>query len=251
MYRYNSFELTGGVATIQAEVPALIRDAAERDDQRGSGLLMLYVPLILLTRDQPGEALRYVAEQHALLSGPYSSQHLWLGMRKAHALMYSGDFAAARPHIALALKQFQDSRLARCKRYAQVLLHQFVCAEARACRGKASRADLTRMMIGVHAVQALRTPQSRAAVSLLLAEVSAVRGDWELVRQHLEACAYGVSDHQTAMFASYAKRSLGVLLGGDIGAGMVSEVDLALRADGILEPASLARIFVDIAPAPI
>jgi eukaryotic-like serine/threonine-protein kinase len=247
MYRYNSFELTGGIATIQAEVPALIRDAAERDDQRGSGLLMLYVPFILLTRNQPGEALRYLAEQHALLSGPYSSQHLWLGMRKAHALMYAGDFAAARAHIALALRQFQGSRLSRCKRYLQVLLHQFVRAEARACRGKASRADLERMMSGVNRVQALGTPQSRAAVSLLLAEVGAARGDWELVRQHLEACANGVADHQTAMFASYAKRSLGLLLGGDAGASMVSEVDVALRADGVLEPAALARVFVDVA----
>jgi hypothetical protein len=194
-----------------------------------------------LVRDRPGDALEGLRQQTAEPKDAYTYGDLWAGLRTAHALLYSGDAEAAHVHLLHALKRFNASPLSRAWLFRCILGCMSALAALRAGAPAARRyAERVARSFGTH--------ESHAAMHayLLRAQSAASVGDWEGTRVQLEQCVERGEQYQSPMFALYAQRALGQVLGGDEGAALIAATDAELRAHAVSAPERWSRIWIDV-----
>ena len=223
VYRYTAVEQTGGFKAVLEEAPMRAREAFERDDRFGSAILTLFMTFSQLALDQPQEALRFLAEERA--------RH------------YSGEYEQAHRHVVEEDARFSASSVARGRFYRATLRSLMVRCSLAAVGN--DRQVLRQAERHARELLALKQPQAEALGLLHLADVAQRRGQPESAVAHLERCASRGEALHAPMLALYAQRSLGTLIGGDRGRSLIEGCDARLRAEGVVNPESWARIWIE------
>jgi hypothetical protein len=163
-------------------------------------------------------------------------------------LLYAGEAAAATRLLDAELAEFNASACARGVYYRLTLTYLVGrCCLAQAKEDARSRGALLRRAEGcAQYLMKLPHPHSHALGMLIHAEAALRGGRDEQAHDWLRACAEGSKTHQAPMFACYAERALGVLVGGAAGAEIVCRSDLQLRQEGVRAPERWARFWVDM-----
>ena len=138
----------------------------------------------------------------------------------------------ARGHFFIATMKFLEGRSA-------------LSAACNGGSGGSARELLHRARRNGMWLMALQHPLAQGLGSLLMGEVEWRLGKDTEARQWLKRCAEGTQQHRARLFSLYAGRSLGLVEGGESGDSRVAEADTELRAEGIVNPASWSRIWVD------
>jgi serine/threonine protein kinase len=247
-YRYSAIEHVGGFATILDEAPQRTRETIERNDLFGTAFLTLYVAFAELVRDRPLRAQEFLESQAERLTSLYGPFHLWVAVRSVHTALYMGDGAAALARIEQEMPRFEKCALSRGRFLAAT--NAFLLA--RSCLMLAgdqpARASSLINRAATIGKQLLRNglPHARATGLLVLAEAAYRLGQRSRAQEHLRACIDGTAQHQAPMFAAYARRALGVVMGGPEGAALIEATDAALRAEGITNPERWTRMWISL-----
>jgi hypothetical protein len=196
--------------------------------------------------DRPADARAFLDAQREHLSPGYSTFHLWIAMRAVHTFLYLNEGRSAVEYMERELPRFNASACARGRFFATTMryLHARSCLAAATPDASDRRALISQAEQNAIAIRKTRLPHAQALSLLLLAEVAWKTGRPMHARDLLTTCVDKESEHQASMFASYAQRSLGRLLGGDEGADLVQKADGRLRQEGIQVPAHWARIWI-------
>lgn len=247
-YRYAAIEQVGGFKVILQEAPGRAREALEKEDRYGTAFLTLFVSFSHLVQDRPEEALQFLQEQRARLSGTYGAFHVWVAIRTAHALLYRGEGHAALEHMQREFERFEASPCARGRFYASTMRSLMARCYLAAAKvdPKARDTLIERSKHHARALASEALPHSSAMSALLRAEAAYKLGNRDEVVDLLRWCAQSVSNHQANMLALYARRSLGLIIGGAEGALAVQEADSELMDEGVRSPASWTRVWIDV-----
>jgi hypothetical protein len=87
-----------------------------------------------------------------------------------------------------------------------------------------------------------RLPHGRALAKLLAARIARVSGDAERALATLNDASLSLESAGLALHAQCSRRCIGTLMGGNMGNILVAEVDVALRASGVRDPARFAEM---------
>jgi hypothetical protein len=198
-------------------------------------------------RDRPNRAHEFLESQRLRLTPPYSPFHLWVAVRSVHTSLYMGDGEAALAALERELPIFEKSPLSRGRFFRS--MNDFLLARASLMAAtKRPAADAAKLIahaasIGKRLSRAGQ-PHARALSLLIQAEVAQRSGDTPRALRKLRECVEGASDHEAPMMSTYARRALGVLLGGATGAALIEEADAALRKEGVESPARWTQIWI-------
>jgi hypothetical protein len=243
LYRYTAIEQVGGFKTVLDEAPIRAREAFDRDDRFGAAILTLFLTFSKLAADQPGDALQFLAQERARHAGAYGAFDIWCAIRTAHVLLYSGEYDRAYEHMLEQMAQFSASSVAR-GRFYRATMNSLLARAGMASLGK-DRSILRMAETHARALVAMRQPQAEMLGTIILADVAQRRGDLDRAVRDLENCAFRGAELQAPMLGLYAQRALGTLLGGDRGRTLVEGCDARLRLEGIVAPASWARVWIE------
>jgi serine/threonine protein kinase len=246
-YRYAAIEHVGGFKTILHETPTRAQEALDKDDRFSLAFLTLYVTFAYLVLDRPDAARELLDQERLRLTSPYSAFHLWVAFRTSHNLLYRGDGRGALEYVDAEYRRFEASACSRGRFYVST----FKFLLARSCLAAAksdlhARSSLIRRaeQLG-RAILRSGQPFARGLGLMVLAESAWRSGDELQAQELLSSCLQGVESHQAPMFACYARRSLGLLRGGDEGRALLRSADEALKAEGIVNTSHWTRIYLD------
>jgi serine/threonine protein kinase len=246
-YRYAAIEHVGGFNTILRETPTRAQEALDKDDRFSMAFLTLFLTFSDLVLDRPDAARERLDQERQRLAPPYSAFHLWVAFRTVHSLLYRGDGLAALEYVDAEYCRFDASACSRGRFYVTTLQYLL----GRSCLAAAkSDARMRPSLIrrAEHLGKAtLRSgqPFATALGLLVLAECAWRSGDELRAQELLISCMQGVESHQAPMFACYARRSLGLLRGGDEGPALVRAADETLKTEGVVNARAWTRIWID------
>lgn len=240
-YALAALSFLGEARELGRQMPALLREAAERGDKYTetalySGGTILY----WVAEDRAEEALERAAELfsrwsqqertrqqlfHAL--GQAQLLHYLRGGRAAHEFL-EGQLRALLPRLLLRLPFF---------RLWLLFLRCFMLIAA-AAEERPSRARERRLAWAERMLRGLRRSPIACAGALaagLRALIAAVRGDPAMLALLREAL-WGFEEAELGLHAACARRRLGEVLGGDEGRALTDQADRWLAAQGFRAP---------------
>jgi serine/threonine protein kinase/tetratricopeptide (TPR) repeat protein len=245
----NDLTYMGEIAELCRLAPKYLRDAIDRGDRYGALNMSTGAPNIRwLVVDDPAAARNEVAE--AMRKWPsqgFHVEHFNEFVALTLADVYADRAGDAYQRFVERWPALVRSQLLRVQAIAIVLHHmRALAAIARAERGSEPRSPL--LMVAARDARAiLRTKMPLAVVvgNLVLAGVEVVRGARgreRAVAALREAMRVG-DDHSMHLWSTPARRSLGLLLGGDEGAELVRSADARLAAQGVKHPERMCTAF--------
>jgi len=240
-----SSAVSGDLTITGERLPAIMKEARQRGDSY-SQALMVYPGIVLsLARDRVDLAEKILAD----VARPPSDRSFDLrDFTTFHCALlidrYKGDSERAWQRIAE-----NWPRIVRSK----ILVVNIVRISALAERGSAAvsmaeaegpdRAAQLRIAKSCAKQRAReRLPHGRALAKLLSARVARVAGDREGALSTLNDASLHLETAGLALHAQCSRRCIGSLMGGSMGSILVAEVDVALRASGVRDPARFAEM---------
>ncbi len=246
-YRLWAQYYTGAVDEFSRTVPAMLRAAEDRGDRYTATNLCTGVPnaaWLLVDQPETAKAVQRDALARWTRQG-FHLQHYWSFLSTMHAHIYSGE---AEEAVRLAQETWPLLRRSRLLR-ASMVRAESAHARARAyIAAAASRDESNRAALLGNAERDCKlldkedAPFTRAWAQLARAGIAAVRGDRNV------AVALATRAHEMfeqagmALYAAAARRQLGVLVGGETGAGHVAAAEEAMGRTLVANPAAYARL---------
>jgi eukaryotic-like serine/threonine-protein kinase len=229
----------GRVRELAERLPALLEDARARGDLYGEVLLRLQCSwFVALAADDPTSAdedLAVITETWA--HDRFLLQHAWRMISAVEVALYRGDGEGAWAIIEETWPKLRASQLLR--------------AQSMRVRGKMARARaaLATGRIDVVAREAKdiaseRFPLAKGWALLLQACLLDARRARSAAADAFGLAADELETQKARLWSWSARLRHGELLGGDEGAALVAGAEEAMRAEGIVDPSALARIFV-------
>lgn len=240
-----SSAVSGDLTVTGARLPAMLKEARQRGDLY-SQALMVYPGIVLsLARDRVDLAEKILADvergssQQTFDLRDFTAFHCALLIDR-----YKGDSAGAWRRVSEYWPRIERSK---------ILVVNIVRVSALAERGSAavsmaeadSAGRAAHMRVAKSCAKQLareRLPHGRALSKLLSARIARVSGDPEHALATLNDASLHLETAGLALHAQCSRRSIGTLMGGNMGSILVAEVDLALRAFGVRDPARFAEM---------
>ena len=232
---------------------ALRRMTLQQREAAGRGNLYMTVsmgayaePLGLLAAGQPERARARRAEVMALWTEQhFNVQHIIAMLAEIQACAYEGRGpealeAARRESAAAHTHGFDRLAVGRISTDYLTLNSAFLTIAA-----NPSRTDV--LQDAARAIKRLSKESpgwGPAAAAAGRAGMAVVQGDRSAAAAHLERSASIYADLGMTGYASYARRNLGLLVGGDRGRTLVADADAWLRAHGVADPERFASVCI-------
>jgi hypothetical protein len=248
IYSMRALAYLGGLRELQRRLPALLAEAAERDDLFAeTSLRARHLYVARLAEDRPEEALREVREAISRWSHEgFHLQHYFALFSEMDLAIYRGAPEAARAALARDEEALAGSRLRRL----QVFRVELAFVDGRAALLSAEKAAAGRLEEAERAAALLtreNLPWANPLAALLRAGIAARRDQPEEALERLLQAEVAFEEADMALYAAAARRTRGRLLGGDGGKALVDAADDAMRAERIVDPERFARY---LAPMP-
>jgi hypothetical protein len=238
----------GEFGGLMERVPRLLKQAEDNGD--------LYLATSLqtglsnstwLALDDPETARAQVAEGvRRWTKRTFHNPHYWNMFAEAHIDLYRGHPALARARVLADWPNLKSSlilRIQTARISALGLRGRCTLALAALSSGK-ERVDLLhRVLVDAKLLSAENMRNSTPQADLLKAGVSAVRGEAEATRLHLERAITGFDRADMMAYSSAARRRLGELLGGDEGRALVDRANSWQQAQAIRNPERFTALF--------
>ncbi len=228
-----------------------LREAEQRGDLFAATTLRTGLPnLVSLRLGDVATARALVAEAALQWSQRgYHNQHYWTLLALAHADLYEQDGRAAYERITRDWPKITRALL----RQVQLMDLEAVHLRARAALVAAARengsARASLFRAAARDGRALRRAGTDIGVALadaIAAGVASVRGNAEGAALALERAERGFTLVSMSLHANAARWQLGTLHAGDEGAARVASAAEWLRARGVVDPPSMARLMVPV-----
>jgi eukaryotic-like serine/threonine-protein kinase len=164
----------------------------------------------------------------------------------------AGEAETAYRHVAQAWPVLEQSLVLRVHALAVLCLRTRAACAIAASQGAADPGPL--LAIAEHDLRQLQRAHYSAIWTkgwpqILRAEIAARRGDQGAALAHLDRGIDAFRDRGAAFFLAIARRTKGLLVGGDEGRGLIAEADAWMAGEGIINPARLAATFVPGIPS--
>jgi hypothetical protein len=201
---------------------------------------------VWLAADEPEKARRDLLQAATWTEGKFSTQ--WrIAIFGTDLDLYVGDGAAAYERVkGLRVGLRKDFYL--FVQYVRVLT---AFAQGRAAiasldhlPARARRARLAEVRREQRRLERERTPWIAGLPAILEAGWSIARGDRAGAATALRKAIEGTEAAEMSVFAAAARHQLGLLVGGEEGAALVSEAEDAMEARGVRAPARFAAVLV-------
>lgn len=245
----NSFNMwalvhRGEFAAMSRRSAILLKEADERGDRSASTTMESFmIAHAHLMNDDPAAARGAVdgALQRFSVQG-YQLQHINALWMRSYIDFYAGAGGDAHARIEREWKGVKQSFLLR----SLVIRSFFHYLRARAALEATPNSPALERAAARDAarLEAERVPWSSALARLVRAGVEQRRGRAAAAVEQLEAAEVALTAAGMAGFAASARRRRGELQGGGEGAAAVEEADHWMRAQGIRNPAAMARLHV-------
>ena len=236
----------GGLRELSRRLPALIREAQERDDLMAVATLRTrhsYLPL--LAADEPQRALEDLRRMVGQWSHKtFSNQHYWAMVAEGEIALYERDGEAAWNLLADQWGRFKKSGLIRLQLYRIEALH----LRARGAIVRASKEGLhvpdqqqflRSAERDVRRIEREGTPWGLPLARLIRAGIAAARTDPEEGLRQLARAEDEFAQLDMALYAAAARRRRGELLGGE-GQSLVASADARMAEEDIRNPGRMA-----------
>lgn len=230
----------GELGELAERVPAYRREADDRGDLYfGTNIDVGETSVHWLVQDRPDEARRIVHEAMERWSkGTVQVQHWYALQSLAQIDLYTGDVEGTLGRVERELPAIRRSYLLRV---------QHTRVKSRWLRARCALAlggpHLAKAEQDARALERENAPWATAVARLVSAGVHARRGDTARSIATLQSAIVLLDETEMPLFATAARRALGLSLGGDEGQKLVAEADEWMRARGVEDPARFARVF--------
>ena len=248
---FRSLTFLGRLGELAKRLPGLLREARERDDRFATASLqMRYGYLVRLMSDEPDRAShRLTVAARSWSHAGFHLQHYFHLFAQTEIFLYEDSGAAAWQGLANAWKMLEASLLRRRVQLfrieSQHLRARAALSAAAAARGPAeSRRD---RLVDEAAGDARRiaredAPWAEPLANLVRAGVSSLRSEPSRARDLLAAAEAGFEASKMALYAAAARRSRGLLVGGEEGRALVETADAWMRGERIKNPGRMAAM---------
>jgi len=236
----------GETALMFERVPELAREAEARGDVYAvTNLKSAFLPIMLLVRNHPdralGEAELAVAEWSR---DRFHVQHYNALCGSVMTHLYAGEHHRALEELERSWSALEDSKLLFVEQMNVRVLHLRGCVHAalaatveseRVVRGRQAFAS-ARMLRG------LKSRWAMALGTLLEAGTHAALGQVQEATATLRDAVIRLDAADMPLYASAARRRLGVMIGGEEGMQLVSAADTVLREAQVALPARFSAM---------
>ncbi|MFY9552391.1 MAG: AAA family ATPase, partial [Thermoanaerobaculia bacterium] len=236
----------GGLRELSMRLPALIREARERDDLVAVGTFRIrHSYLTHLASDEPERArenLRQIVE--ALSQKAFTNPHYWAMIAGGEIALFSRDAKAARNLLVNQWPGFRRSGLIRLQFYRIEALHlrarsDLACA-VEGLRMEEREAFLRSADRDVRRIEREAAPWGRPLARLVRAGIAVTRQNLDEASRLLTLAEDELTRLDMALYAAVARRRRGELLGGDEGRALVTGADAWMSGQVIKNPARMA-----------
>jgi tetratricopeptide (TPR) repeat protein len=242
----------GAAKELARRVPAIQRDVEQRRDLYSlANLRATALPFLALATDEPDRSRALLDEvEGSLTRKVFLLQHVFALNSRVQMELYVDDVLAAHRAIesvwaplerslllnVAAIRTFAWSSRARCA----------IAAAARSPHGR--EALLREASRSLDRLVKEKRAWADAEVAAGRALLARVRGKRDEALETMRRAAEGFEALRMGLSAAACKYRYGEWRGGDAGAAAVREATEALRAEGIKEPAKMARCFAPAIP---
>jgi hypothetical protein len=234
----------GEVREIERRLPALLKDAEDRDDLYEVTNLSLVIRTFLrLAADEPGRARR---ELEAVMGRwppqGFHVQHMNRFLDEVQIDLYEGQAESARRRVAVHWPLVARSHLLLVEQVRIFLVH----LRARAALAAAAGGSAARLRAAAADARRLGrepAPWAQALGKLVEAGVAQGRGDVAGAARLLEDGAARLDAVAMRLYAAAARRRLGQLRG-TAGKGLADEAEAWMRGQKVASPARMTALLV-------
>ncbi len=245
IYSLRALFYMGRIAEISSRLPALIRDARDRDDLFAeTSLRARHSYVVWLAADKPERARSELNDAIARWSTKaFYMQHYYALVADAETALYAGDASLAGQVLRERKPALERSRLLRVHHLRIEWLHLSARSLiAQAARREGSEADsLLREAEGIaRRIERECVHWADALAALVRASIALRRGDRAEAASRLgfAACIFAIADMD--LYAAVARRRLGTVLGDAKGKGLVESADAWMQTEKIEKPSGFA-----------
>jgi len=248
-YVLSSLYYLGELAHLARRAPARLREAQRLGDLYAAADVAAGRPIVawLVPDDVAGarDAYRDAISQWSHTS--FHLQHYLSLIAEGQLDLYTGDAERAWTRVSLRWPALKRSQLLRVQVIRVEALHlraRSALAAAQGRRGEWAQQVESAARDG-RRIAAERMAWTRPLADLVLAGVQGIRGDEAGAALLMERAMSGFEAAGLVAFVMAAKRRLGALRGGEVGANLVADADGWFRSEGVAKP---DRITAMLAP---
>jgi hypothetical protein len=234
----------GEIGEVSRRLPVLLTAARERGNRYLETELRIRMNIVWLAADRPDEGERHANEAMAAWSQQgFHRQHYSHMLAGINTALYRGDAEAAWRVVAANWTTLERTRLLRI----QFLRIEACFLRARAALLNAARGrDVERFLSMARAdarcIAGFGLRWSDAIAALLGAAVAFLEGRPGDARDRMAAAVTACERADMKLYAAVARRRHGLLRHDDRGRELVREADAWMAAQGIRNPARMARL---------
>jgi tetratricopeptide (TPR) repeat protein len=258
-YRLMTLFFRGRIKEMSERLSGWLVEARERDDMWAETTLIagpqcirwLAVDEHLRARSELGAASGRWSE------GGFAVQRLWAFIANVHIDLYAAEGLVAWRRLSRRWEQLKASYVFEAQWYRLLFHYLRACAAlAVLCGGKGvvDREGLLGLCEeDVRRLRGEKAAWGRALAELVAASLASMRGRTDEAIVALRGAEEGFGAVDMRLHAAVARRLGGILIGGEVGAEMVSVAELFMSEQGIQNPRRISRMFApaveDVRPA--
>jgi hypothetical protein len=245
IYSLRALFYMGRIGEISSRLPALIRDARDRDDLFAeTSLRSRHSYVAWLAADKPERARSELKDAIARWSTKaFYMQHYYALVAEADTALYAGDANLAGQVLRDRQAALERSRLLRVHHLRIEWLH--LCARSLIAQAARRDGPEAESLLGEAETIARRIERecvhwADALAALVRASIAFSRGDRVEASRRLgfAACIFAIAD--MGLYAAVTRLRLGTILGGEKGRALLESADGWMRGEKIEKPSGFA-----------
>jgi len=246
IFRLLALRHLGKLRELEGWLDEYVRDAVRRGDRYTETSLVRVGNPVWLARDEPAAARRSLERRLWIPpEGTFHVQHWYEVQARIEIDLYEGRAATTREALRPQFDELERSLLLRVVPIRTIcrwlegrvaLAEAVAAADPRAALARARRAERQLVREGL--------ASTIVWAKLLRAGIAARAGDTVAAKATLEDAIAGAESLGMALYVAAARRKLGEIEGGDEGAANIAAADAWMAAEGIINPARMAGLYV-------